>query len=127
MQISKILRVRGAPPDPIRGRPLKCSSSRNFGGAAASQNELRTLQMKRCSITLPTQPSTLKREENEYVPSGAESIINCLDTCEVPCYGHARWHSGALLGSSRPGSAWLPDKGNSSYKLAYPFRFFQIF
>ena len=41
--------------------------------------------------------------------------IHSLDNCEVPCYGHARWHSGALLGSSRPGSAWLPDKGNSSY------------
>ena len=45
-----------------------------------------------------TQPSTSKREENEYVQSGAEYEIHCLDNCEVPCYGHARWHSGALLG-----------------------------
>ena len=43
----------------------------------------------------PTQPSTLRREENEYVPSGAESSeIHCLDNCEDPCYVHSRWHSG---------------------------------
>ena len=60
-------------------------------------------------LVRPTQPSTLKREENEYVPSGAEYEIHCLHNCEVPCYGHARWHSGALLASSRPGSAWLSD------------------
>ena len=29
-------------------------------------------------LVRPTQPSTLQREENEYVPSGAESEINCL-------------------------------------------------
>ena len=77
-------------------------------------------------LVRPTQPSTLKREENEYVLSGAEYEIYCLDNCEVPCYGHARWHSGALLGSSRPGSPWLPDKGNSSYLQAYFFRFFSL-
>ena len=77
-------------------------------------------------LVRPTQPSTLKREENEYVQSVAESEIHFLDNCEVPCYGHARWHSRALLGSSRPGSAWLPNKGMSSYLLAYPFRFFGL-
>ena len=51
------------------------------------------------------------------------ACLYCLDNCQVPCYVHARWHSGSLLGSSRPGSAWLPDKGKSSFLLAYPFRF----
>ena len=67
-------------------------------------------------------PSTLKRRKMS-TSHLAESEIHCLDNCEVPCYGHPRWHSGALLGSSHPGSAWLPDKGSSSYLLAYHFRF----
>ena len=47
-------------------------------------------------LVRPTQPSTLKREENEYVPSGAESEIHCWDNCEDPSYGHASLHSCAI-------------------------------
>ena len=69
-----------------------------------------------------TQPSILK-EGNEYLPPGAESEIPCYDHFEDSCNGHAWWHSGALLGSSFPASAWLPDKGNISYQLANAVRF----
>ena len=33
--------------------------------------------------------------------------------------GKHGWHSGALLGQSCPGSAWLTDTGNISYQLSY--------
>ena len=58
-------------------------------------------------LVRPTQPSTLKRDENEYLQSVEESEIHCLDNCEVRCNVPERRHSGAFLRSSRPGSAWL--------------------
>ena len=74
-------------------------------GCARASTKLYALQFLVLRIAwsrVQVQSSTLKREENEYAPSGEESEIHCLDICEVPCYGHARWHSDALFGLSRP-------------------------